>query len=79
MSISKAESPPIVADSKMESPFMRLPTEVREMMYEYLLIAKHVAKEHNMNSKEVCISLRNRDHELNLRLRSLMSVDAIYR
>ena len=73
MRISKAEILPLVADSTRESPFMRLPKEVREMIYEYLLIAKHVAKEHNMNSKEVCFfPFELVDHELILRLDSLI-------
>ena len=33
--------------------FMRLPTEVRLMIYRYLLIARYTVREHNMTSKEV--------------------------
>ncbi len=33
--------------------FIRLPTEVREMIYRPLLIARYTMKEHNMNSKKV--------------------------
>lgn len=56
MKASDAGAFPIVMDREGESPFMRLPTEVREMIYQYLLIAKYTATEHNMNSKEVSLS-----------------------
>lgn len=45
-----------VGNSEHDSPFMKLPTEVREMVYRHLLIAKYTMREHNMNSKEVCLS-----------------------
>lgn len=42
-----------VVRSKDDSPFMRLPAEIREMIYRPLLIAEHTKREHNMNSREV--------------------------
>ena len=34
--------------------FMRLPTEVREMIYRPLVLVRYAKVEHRMNSKEVC-------------------------
>ena len=42
----------LVTDTR-ESHFMRLPTEIREMILRYLLVAKYTIREHCMNSKEV--------------------------
>lgn len=44
-----------VVRSKDDSPFMRLPAEIREMIYRPLLIAEHTKREHNMNSREVSL------------------------
>ena len=39
--------------------FMRLPIEVREMIYRPLVIAKYVMMEQTMNSEEVCYSIED--------------------
>ena len=36
-----------------KSPFMELPTEVRENILRYLLVAQYTAVEHKLGSKEV--------------------------
>ena len=38
------------------SHFMRLPTEIRDMIYRHLLVAKYTMTEPNMTSKEVSLS-----------------------
>ena len=40
-------------DNKRECAFMRLPTEIRLMIYRPLLISEYTMMEHHMNSKEV--------------------------
>ena len=37
-------------------PFLTLPTEIREMIYRPLLVAKYTMTEHSMTSKEVSLS-----------------------
>ena len=39
--------------------FMRLPTEVREMIYRPLVIARYAMVEHRMNSREVSYSIKD--------------------
>ena len=57
MSFSDSGSVTTIVDSYYAPPFMRLPTEVREMVYRHLLIVKYTMREHNMNSKEVGLRL----------------------
>lgn len=42
-----------VSDVGEESPFMRLPTEIREMIYRPLLISRYTMREQNMTSETV--------------------------
>ena len=42
--------------SKRECAFMKLPLEIRLMIYRPLLVSKYTMKEHDMNSKEVNLS-----------------------
>ena len=41
------------SSARQASHFMRLPTEVREMIYRPLLIARYTMREHDMTTKEV--------------------------
>lgn len=53
-----SDSSPVAPSSSAEqgSPFMRLSTEIREMIYRPLLVAKYTVKEHSMTTKEVSLS-----------------------
>ncbi len=53
MGLSDSESAFTVVHSEGNSPFMKLPMEIRENIYRHLLVAKHTIREHNMNSKKV--------------------------
>jgi len=44
-------------DSQQGPPLMRLPLELRQMIYRYLLVAQHARLEHNMRSEDVSDSL----------------------
>ena len=43
--------------SKRECVFMKIPLEIRLMIYRPLLISRYTMKEHDMNSKEVSLSV----------------------
>ena len=57
---------------------MRLPTEVREMIYRYLLVASYTMREHNMKSKEVSLPLYDVGHLLRVQLHSSTTIVDTY-